>query len=162
MERNNLNKYIGKKIVLAQVASDGGKGERYVLSHIAPLFPISRLYYQKGYNIKDNCIIAAIKAIQKNPKCGFKYSVKVDRTLLSGSHVFIVYFNFKINNENYQISFHTFSNMWKFVNKKCITRWKKRVSSRDAAIRLAYAIYTNSSNDNNNKGGLKNDKSNNI
>lgn len=136
-----LDKYIAKQIVLAQIASDGGKRQNDVLKRVTPLLPISRKYYKKGYKNKDHCIMEAIKVIQKNPNTGFHYHVKVDRTLYSGAHVFIVYFNFKINGESYQVSFHCFSNMWRFVNKHCVTRWKKKHSSKEAVIKLAYYLF---------------------
>lgn len=135
-----MDKYIAKQIVLAQVASDGGKGQDDVLSRISSFLPIGEIYCKKGYDAKDGCIIKAIKAIQRNPQSGFKYHVKVDRTLYNGVHVFIVYFNFKMEGESYQISFHTFSNMWRFVNKKCSTRCKKKYSSKESAIKLAYCL----------------------
>lgn len=135
-----LDKYIAKHIILAQIASDGGKGQNDVLERVVPLLPISEIYYKKGYRAKDHCIIEAIKAIQKNPNTGFYYHVKVDRTLYSGAHCFIIYFNFKIGKETYQVSFHTFSNLWRFVNKKCVTRWKKKHSSKESAIRLAHYL----------------------
>lgn len=135
-----MDKYIAKQIVLAQLASDGGKRQDDVLSRVSSLLPIGEVYYKKGYDVKDRCIVKAIKAIQRNPNTGFKYHVKVDRTLYSGAHVFIVYFNFKLGGESYQISFHTFSNMWRFVSKKCVTRWKKKHSSKESAIKLVYYL----------------------
>lgn len=136
-----LNKYIAKYIILAQIASDGGKKQNSVLARIAPLLPITKKYLKKGYKNKDYCILEAIKAIQKNPNTGFRYHVKVDRTLSSGAHVFIVYFNFKINGESYQVSFHCFSNLWRYVNKQCVTRWKKKHSSKESIIKLAYHLF---------------------
>ena len=136
-----MDKYIAKQIILAQIASDGGKNQKDVLERVLPLLSISKLYYKKGYYAKYHCIIEAIKAIQKNPNTGFHYHVKVDRTLYSGAHVFIVYFNFKIGIDSYQVSFHCFSNMWRYVNKQCITRWKKKHSSKESVIKLAYHLF---------------------
>lgn len=136
-----MDKYIAKQIILAQIASDGGKERDDVLIRVSSLLPIGKVYFKKAYDAKDHCIIKAIKAIQKNPNSGFRYHVKVDRTLWSGSHVFIVYFDFNINEEHYQISFHTFSNMWRFVSKQCVTRWKKKHSSKESAIKLAYSVF---------------------
>ena len=103
--------------------------------------PISKKYYKNGYKNKDHCIIEAIKAIQKNPNSGFRYHVKIDRTLYGGAHCFVVYFNFKIGTEAYQVSFHCFSNLWRFVNRKCVTRWKKKHSSKESVIKLAYHLF---------------------
>lgn len=136
-----LDKYISKQIILAQIASDGGKGLNDVLKRISSSVPLANLYFKKGYETKDHCIINAIRAIQRNPASGFYYSVKVDRTLYSGAHVFIVYFNFKLHNNAYQISFHTYSNMWRYVNRHCVTRWKKKYSSKEATIKLAYYVF---------------------
>lgn len=82
-----LDKYISKQIILAQIASDGGKGMNDVLKRISSSVPLANLYFKKGYESKDHCIINAIRAIQRNPTSGFYYSVKVDRTLYSGAHV---------------------------------------------------------------------------
>lgn len=143
-----LDKYVSKQIILAQLASDGGKHQRDVLERVVPLLPIGKIYYKKGYDVKDHCIIEAIKTIQRNPNTGFYYHIKVDRTLCSGAHVFVIYFNFKIGNESYQVSFHTFSNMWRFMNQKCATRWKKKHSSKESVIQLAYLILGKNKEDN--------------
>lgn len=136
-----LDRYIAKQIIFAQLASDGGKKDKEVLNRISPFVPLSEVHYKKGYHTKDHCIINAIRAIQRNPQSGFRYHVKADRTLYSGAHVFIVYFNFKIGEERYQISFHTFDNMWRFVNRQCVTRWQKKYSSKEAVIKLVYHVY---------------------
>lgn len=91
-----LDRYIAKQIIFAQLASDGGKKDKEVLNRISSFVPLSEVHYKKGYHAKDHCIINAIRAIQRNPQSGFRYHVKADRTLYSGAHVFIVYFNFKI------------------------------------------------------------------
>lgn len=136
-----MDKYIAKQIILAQIASDGGKGYTETLDRIGRIVPMSEMFYKKGYHAKDGCVIKAIKAIQKKPGCGFRYHVKVDRTLWNGRHRFIVYFNFKLDGESYQISFHCFSNMWRFVSQKCVTRWKKKHCSKESVIRLALRIW---------------------
>ena len=137
-----LDRYIAKQIIFAQLASDGGKKDKEVLNRISSFVPLSEVHYKKGYHAKDHCIINAIRAIQRNPQSGFRYHVKADRTLYSGAHVFIVYFNFKIGGgARYQISFHTFDNMWRFVNQQCVTRWQKKYSSKEAVIKLVYHVY---------------------
>ena len=138
-----LDRYIAKQIIFAQLASDGGKKDKEVLNRISSFVPLSEVHYKKGYHAKDHCIINAIRAIQRNPQSGFRYHVKADRTLYSGAHVFIVYFNFKIGGGGgrYQISFHTFDNMWRFVNQQCVTRWQKKYSSKEAVIKLVYHVY---------------------
>ncbi len=141
---NKLDKYVAKQIILAQIASDGGKQNSDILSTISFIMPISKSYYKKAYDTKDHCIKNAIKAIQKNPNTGFYYHVTVDRTLRNNRHCFIIYFNFKINNEAHQISFHSFGNFWHYINKQCPTRWKKVTSSREATCILAYYVFTQS------------------
>lgn len=135
-----LDEYISKQIVLAQIASEGGKGKSTTVKKVSSFIPLGKLYSKKGYLAKDTCICKAIKAIQKNPSSGFYYHVKVEKTFRNNSHRFIVYFNFKLGDERLQISFHTYANMWKFVNQKCTTRWQKKHSSIDSAIRLAYTL----------------------
>lgn len=42
-----MDKYIAKQIILAQIASDGGKNQKDVLERVLPLLSISKLYYKK-------------------------------------------------------------------------------------------------------------------
>jgi len=129
-----LNKAIAKNIILAQIASDGGKDIRTESN-----LKLSNLYSKKGYKAKDSRILKAIELINNNKNTGFYYHVKFDyysRNL--DSNCYIVYFNYKINKQRQQISFHCFSDrIGRYRNKNTSTKWVKRLDSRECALRLA-------------------------
>lgn len=81
-----------------------------------------------GYEGKDKAIVAAIKIINSHKYMGVNYFIKLD----SNSDAAIVYFNFKIDSERYQVSFHTFSKkLKKLAGKGSPCRWEKKMSSRE-------------------------------
>ena len=84
---NEIDKIISKYVVLAQTASDGGKG----IKTLNNLFPTSRLVNYKGYDIKDVYIKKAINMIQKSKDSIFRFYVKEDWKIAN----YIIYFNFK-------------------------------------------------------------------
>lgn len=129
-----MNFAIAKEIVKAQIASDGGKG----IKDIADTIDIGGVYCKKGYDIKDVCIRKAIKMINRCKKSGFYYFVQSCDDFTNPCY--IVYFNFKIDGERYQVSFHTFSDLDHFCNQKTTTRWSKKVSSRESAVVLARCL----------------------
>ena len=126
-----LDLRVCKYIVLAQIASDGGKH----ITEIEDALPIGKVYSKKGYTKKDSLIMKAIKTIQCNKNTGFKFFIK-DCDGFSSPAV-IVYFNFKLEGKRYQISFHSFNMMLKRLEiSNFSTRWDKK-SSREAAVVLA-------------------------
>ena len=97
----DFNKEIAKCIILAQIASDSGKG-------------ISRLHingdekaFQKGYKEKEYNIKKAIELINSSCKCSFKYYCKRSSDYNRRSNSF--YFAFEEKGKQYVISFHSFS-----------------------------------------------------
>ena len=129
-----LDLRVCKYILLAQIASDGGKHR--CLWELPTMIPIGEVYYTKGYNVKDSEILKAIKTINQSPKStGFHFYVKeVDGFR---SRAFIIYFNFKLDGKRYQISFHSFNKkMQRYSNNRFSTRWDKK-SSRESAKALA-------------------------
>lgn len=129
-----MNKYTGKCIVLAQIASDAGKyisGELVSNNDGANRHAISH-----GYGDKDKFIRLAIQSILQDKNSGFVFHVS-DGGFTSPS---LVYFNFKLGGERKQISFHSFDTwLLKFQTGKCRTRWDKG-SSRETARELARFI----------------------
>ena len=124
-----MNKYTGKCIVLAQIASDAGKyisGDLVSNNNGANRHAISH-----GYGDKDKFLKNALCSILRDKNSGFVFHVSD-----GGSTPSLVYFNFKLNGERKQISFHSFD-PWleKFHTGKCATRWDKG-SSRDTAREL--------------------------
>lgn len=134
--KKELNRYVAKQIILAQVASDAGKGIYLLGQELKQTIPIYKVYEKKGYYAKDTCIKKALKTIQSKKNSGFFYHVKVAYPCNHNRHCFLIYFNFQIENMRFQVSFHSFSNMWRYVNQKCNTRWQKKINSRTACFIL--------------------------
>lgn len=124
---NEIDKVISKYIILAQVASDGGKG----INTLNNLFPTSRLVSYKGYDVKNVYIKKAIHMIQKSKDSIFRFYVKEDWKIAN----YIVYFNFKLDGKRFQVSFHSFKDWSRYKRKDYQTRWNKR-DSREACLRL--------------------------
>lgn len=125
-----LNEYIAKLIIDAQVASDGGK---YIYSSLTENNKNGKTIYHNGYSQKDHCIQKAISEIQKSHgTSGFKYYISSSNDETAG----IIYFEFKLFGDKYQISFHTFNKdlIEKYGNNKK-THWNKK-SSYETAIML--------------------------
>lgn len=130
----DVDKQIAKELILAQVASDGGKLNK----EIRHLTKTSYITWKEGYKSKVRHILNAIMLINKlKGKSAFKYQV------LDNNQNWIVVFETKINKKSYQMSFHTFSyDIGKFSyhkpNKKYIKINRYIYSnSRYTAIRLA-------------------------
>lgn len=126
-----MQRCIANNIVLAQVASDGGKN----VETIADIFgEYSRDVWEEGYSVKQFYIKAAIKDIQKSQKMGhpqmFHYSVR------DGGRSKIVYFTFYLCGVRRQVSFHTFGLDVPLSGNRQKVRWDKE-SSREAVIDLA-------------------------
>lgn len=136
-----MNKRIARAIILVQVASDGGKGYRYFKGSV----PNEKFANLMGYNAKDDYILDAINLINRYGKSsGFSYYIG-ESDIDSWNESAIVYFNFKIDNKRYQISFHTFgeeiiSRRHESKNENHRTRWDK-ASSRKAAMKLAEVTF---------------------
>jgi hypothetical protein len=117
---------IMKNIVLAQVASDGGK-DIDTLCSVKGALKMSKMYYKKGYNVKDTCIRKAIKNINACKNSGVYYNIK--RTYEYGNRCYIIYFNFRIDGVRHQVSFHSFGEWEETPN--CSTRWNHKLDSRE-------------------------------
>lgn len=124
---DRIDKIIAKYIILAQTCSDGGRG----ISTLKNLFPTSRLAYYKGYDAKDIYIKKAIQMIQKSKNSIFRFYVKEDGIIAN----YIVYFNFKLDGERFQVSFHSFKDWSKYERKDYQTHWDKK-DSRVSCLRL--------------------------
>ena len=121
-------------IIKAQAFSDKAKGYNNLLTKT---FCYDGLFSRDYYMMKDIFIKKAIREIQKkNNPDNISFYVTRDMSIDS----YLVYFNFKIGNERYQISFHSFNMKLATLLKgkqPCKTKWDKN-SSRDAAIVLGY------------------------
>lgn len=125
MKKNyNLEKIIAKFIVLAQISSDAGKGIHLLKTHASKEMRL-------GYSTKENFIANAIKLINSNPKCGWKYwcTKTPDQ---NGYPSILVYFEHcSIKG---QCSFHTPLNRSNFLfdfckkrSKGCPIEWDKNI-----------------------------------
>ena len=110
---SSKDRKIAKAIILAQIASDGGKGN----PSLRHLFKEGWVVNNAGYSLKDAYILKAIYGINKSRNSMFRYYVaKGD---IGGS--WLVYFNFLVKGEKMQVSFHAFS--------KEIARWVSKKSN---------------------------------
>ena len=93
---------IARAIVSAQIASDAGKG----IFDLALKNSRARSALHHAYGIKPDMIIRAIQLISSQSRGMFNFFV--DYTLdQNGFPSVLVYFDFKIFGERYQVSFHT-------------------------------------------------------
>ena len=128
-------KSIIKNIILAQIASDGGKNIK-TLQNMKGAKEASK----KGYAVKDKYIKTAITLINTTPMSGINYYVE-EKPDQNGYPSMVIYFDIKLNEKRYQISFHSPKNrttLSHFCSKGRKTRWTKEINgSREACIELA-------------------------
>lgn len=131
-----------KNIILAQVASDGGKNINIIPSlQNIPFKREIKNAYKIGYSIKDEYILNAIKIINTTPQCGINYRC-VRTSDQNGYDSIVCYFDIKFNEKRYQISFHSpynRSKLKKFISKGRVTHWDKK-DCRNNAIALLSAF----------------------
>lgn len=128
-------KSIIKNIILAQIASDSGKGIKTL-----PDFTGAREAIAEGYNKKDYYIASAIVLINSTPRSGINYYVE-EKPDQNGYPSLVIYFDIKLNGKRYQISFHSPKNrttLYHFCSKGRKTRWTKEIEgSRKACEELS-------------------------
>lgn len=122
-----INKRVARSLVLAQVASDGGKNISYTRD-ILP--PYSIAAWENGYSDKDKYIRNAISTIcDCHGMSGFSFSVQIDRECKAD---FLVYFTFRVDGKRRQISFHSYDGfLERFVDTsgRHHTRWNRKMVS---------------------------------
>lgn len=128
----NKDKKVAELILRTQNASDGGK-------HIQ-FFPDCKKAVRDncaGYGQKDSLILAAIKLIRGSDNSCFRYAVVIDRQRIAR---YIVYFETRIDDVKYQVSFHSFdTRLGRYICNSRYARWDKK-SSRDSAVTI-YKYY---------------------
>ena len=123
-----LNRKIAKCLISAQIASDAGKGI-YELDN--------SVNATESYHGKDIYILTAIKTCIKKRNTGFNFYVTKDDEIA----LYLVYFSFQVNDEKYQISFHSFDHrLEKYLSPKSHEEIWDEKSSRDTAKLLQYLI----------------------
>ena len=126
---------IVRAIVMAQIASDAGKGI-YDIHLPGGDFP-----GKTGYRSKEFYEIRALRMIDSSPRCGINYWVELALDQ-NGYSSFIVYFDIKVGEKRHQISFHNPAQhcfgLWDFENRGRKTRWTRDLGgSRRACEELA-------------------------
>ena len=127
---------IAREVILAQVASDGGKG----IEEIRNILPSSFPAYDNGYGSKDYHILRAIHLIVRGKDSNFRFHVQFRK----GDWSPIVYFCYRWAGTKLQVSFHVpnceeIYNWIKKGNRGFFTRWDQ-LSSREAVKALAELI----------------------
>ncbi len=138
--KKGLNEAIARHIILAQVASDGGKGIDTLWNAIRAYMPGTRKARFRGYDDKDQHITKALDLISAaHGRSGFSYFISKDPGLYDMT---LVYFNFKLYGMRYQISFHTYLNLDRYSKKNSAhqTKWDEK-DSREAARFLAHELF---------------------
>ena len=140
--KHGLHEAVASYIVSAQLASDGGKGVKYLKGtcdmYLVPKF---QNRYSDGYRNKDKYIRKAIDMINRaHGHSGFSFYV----TKGDEKAPILVYFNYRIDGERRQISFHSFDgSLEKYLNSKATckhrTTWDKG-DSRKNAEELVYKV----------------------
>lgn len=163
MKKNNFIKVI-KNIILIQICSDMAKeymsfqelkyGEcqigktihKKIYEEEFDFFNkyFNNLKYNKNssdltgrnyfYMIKDNYIKDTIKLLNKEKNNIFNDFNKVNFFVKKEKFNNIIYFNIKINNKKYQISFHNFDKEIKGQGTKC--HWQKKISSQESCVEI--------------------------
>lgn len=122
-------------IIKAQMCSDSGKHLNYQYGHPGWKDRTDKF----GYSSKTWFIIKAMNRIsQLHGTSGFHYYIGTDNTQIK--YTTVVYFNFKIDNEKFQISFHCedydIPDRYLKNNTSHYTRWDHK-SSREACEALS-------------------------
>lgn len=129
-----MTKEIARLLVLAQAASDEGKG-KVLLSGL--LTEKLRLKAERGYPMKDIAIHELVKLISKYPQKDIHFYVCEDVQCIAK---YIVYFDIHASWGKMQISFHSFDRRLKEYlrgSRKSHTEWASWQSSRENAYELA-------------------------
>ncbi len=133
----SIDERIARCIVKAQVGSDSGK---YLYDRTGAKNRIKRGAERYGYDAKTKYIIDALKLINTNKPGMFNYYIMRSGDQ-NGYDSLITYFNFKINNKQYQISFHTPYDqapdyMIDLIGKGMKTHWRKSPDSIESTREL--------------------------
>ena len=117
-----MNKKAALNIVLAQVASDAGKGITALYDALPEkLWKEADKAYQSAYAAKDELLERACLIVARHNDKDIRFFVTEDK---QGITNFIIYFDIKIDGKRWQASFHSFG-------KKRWSKWaKSTVASR--------------------------------
>lgn len=106
-----MNKQALKRIILAQIASDGGKGITYTLNSMPEYLQAeAQKAWNAGYLAKDNLMLQACTIVARHHEKDIRFFVTEDK---EGVAKFIVYFDIYAKGTRWQVSFHSFNKCWK-------------------------------------------------
>lgn len=129
-----------RAIIMAQIASDAGKGEYGDGGRCRG----DRLAKYRGYAAKPHYIAAAIKMINTTPRCGINYycTTAPDQ---NGYPSVLVYFDIRWEGHRYQLSFHNPPQhsglLRQYIGKGRPTRWNKWRGGSRADARTLIEIF---------------------
>ena len=136
-----MNKQAAKRVILAQIASDGGKGITDLLDVIpASLKPSASKAWQKGYLVKDILIQQACEIVCRSHDKDIRFFVVEDKDHVAD---YIIYFDVVIDNKRHQVSFHSFWDGWcRYLrgSTRSMGRWD-HLSSRATCEKLVYRFF---------------------
>lgn len=135
MTMTRTEEAIIRAIIMAQIASDAGKGIHAIF------LPGGNNPGRTGYQSKEFYELRALKMIDSTPRCGINYWVEFTPDQ-NGFESVLVYFDIKVNGKRYQVSFHNPGHqtmeLWGYVNRGRKTRWTHEIyGSRYACEELA-------------------------
>ncbi len=127
-----MDKAIAETIIMAQVASDAGKGIDDLALKLTDNAR-NRNAQSHGYNVKDLYILKALNRINATKSPDVRYFVTRDEHINS----YLVYFDIKLNGHRLQVSFHSFSKKLKaYLGSKEPSHWDHK-SSRNSCVYMA-------------------------
>ena len=140
IDLTKADQMIARAIIAAQVASDRGKRITSELNDLTFVRSSRRM----GYDVKVDLIYKALSMITNTKYSMFNYYC-VKEPDQNGCDSVLVYFDFKMDSERHQVSFHNPYNqakkLYKFIGTGRRTRWNKNLSgSRMACVLLSKVI----------------------
>lgn len=128
MNTPDYDKQIAYHLYAAQICSDAGKD----IHEIDSLTRNGVFVASEGYRYKDQHIAKAISLILKSKSSAFRFCVK---RLSESEDYYLIYFDWRPEKYvKFQISFHSFSNWKRYINKNYSCRWDKGDSRLTAEI----------------------------
>lgn len=133
-------KKVAQLVVLAQDASDAGKGKRLISKT-----KMSKRYSATGYDAKLNYILMAIKMINSSRPCGWNYYV-IGSPDQNGYPSFITYFQYKdAGNTRYELSsqipWSMETELYPFLRKGRKTHWNGKMYGSVADANALVALF---------------------
>lgn len=137
-----MNKQAARRIILAQVASDGGKRIEELLNALPEAIkPEAETAWSHGYAYKDTLLKQACEIVARHHDSDIRFFVVEDKQKVAK---FIVYFDIKVNGKRWQASFHSYSKNWSKWTKSSAASmgsWDHK-SSRETCLVLAKALFS--------------------